>query len=133
MIHYKEGYKYQLSRDYKHQTLVTGHDIDIECMRLEPSGLLTIKHGYAWDGASGPTYDDKTNMRASLVHDALYQLIRLELIEDSWRSHADDLLHDIMIEDGAFGFRADYYRWAVSTFAKPSSRPSAERPELVAP
>lgn len=38
-------------------------------------GLLTIKSGYAWNGCTG-VYDFSNTIEASLVHDALYQLIQ---------------------------------------------------------
>jgi len=73
-----------------------------ECdfLKFDVDGNLTIKVGYAWDGCSGPTHDDKTNMRAGLVHDALYQLMRQGVIERSCQKEADIMLRQIMIEDG---------------------------------
>ncbi len=62
-------YKYQLMRDYKHQTTIRlNHDIKIQgFITLSSSGLLTITKGYAWDGSSGPTTDTKNFMRGSLL------------------------------------------------------------------
>lgn len=45
-------------------------------------GTLTIKKGYRWDGPSTPRDIKKMhNMRASLVHDSLYDLMRLGIIK----------------------------------------------------
>lgn len=77
---------------------------------LGHSGTMNIKADYCWDGASGPTIDTKTSMRASLVHDALYQLMREGLVDDDCREVADDLFEKLCIEDGMNRFRAWYYR-----------------------
>ena len=83
---------------------------------------LDINKGYAWDGPRGPTIDTKTNMRASLVHDALYQLMREGLLPQHYRKAADKELYRIMIEDGACKWRAWYYymgvRWRGAKYAK---------------
>jgi len=84
---------------------------------LRPSGLLHIKSGYAWDGCSGPTWDDDTNMTAGLVHDALYQLIRNDVLpEDPFREMADDMLKKLCLENGMNCMRAWYYHLAVRKF-----------------
>jgi len=76
---------------------------------LFTSGLMFIEPGYAWDGASGPTIDTKSSIRASLVHDALYQLIRQGLLPLSERAAIDRLFHRILKEDKMWKWRA--YAW----------------------
>ncbi len=63
------------------------------------ASVLVVKSRYAWDGASGPTFDTPTNMRASLFHDALCQLIREGLLDGKYRKYADELLRAHMLED----------------------------------
>ena len=58
-------------------------------VHLAGDGQLTIKRGYCWDGASGPTFDTPSTMLASLVHDALYQLMRECLLPQDYRIRAD--------------------------------------------
>lgn len=135
MIRYRCGYKYQLAADYY---LVFPHTpavpIDIPYLSFDVTGLLTIRQGYCWDGPSGPTVDTKTSLRSSLVHDAIYQLIRLELLpEDPWRLWADEALRTLCIEDGMNHVRATVWYRMVRRFAGPASHPSAERPVLLAP
>ena len=132
--YYKAGYKYQLARDYSQYVGVfPDHDIETAYLRLTRSGFLTCKNSYAWDGASGPTWDTPDTIRASLVHDGLYQLIRLGLIPMRWRGRADLLLRDILLADGMHPVRAEIWYMAVSHFAHDAALPEAERPVLEAP
>lgn len=103
-IEYKKGYKYQLSTDYSIQLDIPAEDIHLcslesDYLVLTEEGILTVKSGYAWDGPSGPTYDFDSFMRGSLVHDALYQLMREEVIPASYKKYADKLLKTHCLED----------------------------------
>lgn len=117
---WKDGYKYQLYEDYTITIPIQpgqGEFTSGPFIRLYPTGLLKIKAGYAWDGCSGPTIDDKTNMTAGLVHDALYQLIRNDVLpEVPFRKMADDLLKKLCLENGMGSMRAWYYHLAVRKF-----------------
>jgi hypothetical protein len=134
VVYYKSGYKYQTTRDFHVQLAIRPRTpICTEYLSLDENGLLVIKKGYAWDGASGPTWDTKNSMRGSLVHDAGYQLIRLGLLDPDTKEYFDHLLHDLMVEDGMWDWRANYWRWAVLEFGAGSTRPSAEPQEECAP
>ena len=85
--------------------------------------ILTIKAGYAWDGASGPTVDTKATMYAALVHDALYQLIRLGILTSGSRKAADKLFRRLLKADGMPFFRRWYFYKAVRWFGAGSARP----------
>ena len=133
-VYYKAGYKYQVTRDHTIRIAVRPFaEIDIDFIRLTMDGQLTIRKGYAWDGASGPTWDTRNSMRGSLYHDVGYQLIRLRLIDKAHKGYFDQLLYDVCVEDGMFKFRAAYWKWAVVNFGTGFVRPSAERQEEVAP
>jgi hypothetical protein len=80
---------------------------ELGLIHLSADGVLTIKAGYRWDGASGPTFDTPSTMFASLVHDALYQLMREEAIGQEWRLRADDLLGRIMKS----AYRSQFVWW----------------------
>src|SRR5512139_3132874 len=101
-IYYRSGYKYQLADTYAMKLSVfPPRDISTAFICFDQDGVLTIGEGYAWDGPSGPTIDTHDFMRGSLVHDALYQLIRQKhLPEDPWRLWADEALREICLEDG---------------------------------
>lgn len=78
-ITYDGGYKYQLKETYTEAVEIRpAAPIKSEYVALDPDGNLTIHGGYAWDSPSGPTIDSLNSMRGSLVHDALYQLMRDE-------------------------------------------------------
>jgi len=125
-ITYHSGYHYQLVEDYTVESAITGVDVTIRFLRLMPSGLLTIEAGYAWDGASGPAVDTRTIMRGSLVHDALYQLLREGHLPPSYRLQADRLLYTLCREDGMSWPRAQWVYWGVrwggSLHARASTR-----------
>lgn len=113
MIRYTAGFKYQLLDPYvikvpiKIDEKVETAFLNLEPLKLDPTmSLLNIKAGYAWDGPSGPTIDTHNFMRGSLVHDALYQLMRWELLDKIYRKLADQLLYSICLEDGMSKLRA---------------------------
>jgi len=126
-----KGYKYLLKRDYFHNIGIKGFDVATSYLELSASGLLRIKASYAWDGASGPTFDTKSSMRGSLVHDALYQMIRLKKIPVSYRRLADEILEAICLEDGMWRIRAFLWERGVRRFAGIFARPGSEKPEEI--
>jgi len=79
-------------------------------------GKLSLSKGYAWDGPSGPTFDTANFMTGSLVHDALYQLMKEGLLDLSFRIHADRELRRICLEAGMSRLRAWYVYQAVRIF-----------------
>lgn len=126
-------YKYQLVEDYAVQIELKSKNVATPYIALTPEGLLTIKKSYAWDGPSGPTFDTRNFMRGSLVHDALYQLMREKFLDyKSDREFADDLIRQHCLEDGMSGIRAWYVhkglRWFGEKFARP---PAADKPEEI--
>lgn len=109
-ISYKNGYKFQLSADYVVMTSVSPRKVvRSPYLRLEPTGCLTIMNGYAWDGATWAP-DLRSVVRASLVHDALYQLMRSGKINRLWKDTVDNDFLRIMREDGAGWLARIYYR-----------------------
>jgi hypothetical protein len=121
------NYKYQLVSDYEIYIDIFGYEISFPKKRpyikMDQFGLLTIREGYQWDGPSGPTIDTKTFMRGSLVHDALYQLMRAGQIPRSERHYADKLLKKICRADGMSAFRAWYVFHGVDKFGASSVEP----------
>ncbi len=134
-IAYRAGYKYQLKESYTLRISIKPPiPIDTDYLALTTDGILTIKKGYAWDGPSGPTIDTLNFMRGSLVHDALYQLMRERLLDEgTYREVADRLLQKICEEDGMSSLRAWWVYQAVHFFGEPSADPTNDKPVIKAP
>lgn len=130
MICYKKGYKYQLTRTYIcHVDVYPSRIIKTRFITLDTAGLLTIRWGYAWDGPSGPTFDTKNFIRGSLVHDVLYQLMRIRMLGPWHREAADKELRKICLEDGMSCLRAWYVYHSVREFANPAALPKNKKVE----
>ena len=133
VIKYKDGYKYQLAETYSVKVgIFPPAYIQHEYISLSQHGFLTIRKCYACDGPSGPTFDTKNFMRGSLVHDALYQLIREGLLPLSERENADAELRRICLEDGMSAVRAWWVYQGVRIFGDTAAA-TPEREPITAP
>ena len=86
-------------------------------------GILSVKKGYAWDGASGPIINTRDTLVASLVHNVLYQAMRLNLIKSSKenRKIADKNFFEILKMNGVNSIRRKVWYFAVRLFGKKST------------
>ena len=133
-IKYRSGYKYQLVEECKVKvSVIPKTNIKLDFIELNTEGMLIIKKGYAWDGPSGPTIDTLNFMRGSLVHDALYQLLRNELIDEKWRDEADEELRRICLEDGMSKICARWVYIAVRKWGKVAASPESRKKIHFAP
>ncbi|MCK9281951.1 MAG: hypothetical protein M0P71_15105 [Melioribacteraceae bacterium] len=133
-IKYRKGYKYQLVEDYTCQIgIYPEKDIVTEYIELTVTGKLFIKHGYAWDGTSGPTIDGPTNMRGSLIHDTIYQLLREGLLKPEWRKQADCEFEKACKEDGMCDIRRYIDLKGLRYFAGYAADPRHDRKIYEAP
>jgi hypothetical protein len=126
MITFKKRrkYKYNLQTEYRYQTnIVVDKPVDLGKLEITNDGHLTIREGYAWDGPSGPTIDTKNFMRGSLIHDALYQLMRSTIIDQGQRKRADEILKEICIDAGMSKIRAWWVYLGVRWLGSGSSQP----------
>lgn len=97
MIYYREGYLYQTARPYVISTDVAPPaTIDTEFFTLYANGVLLIKQGYAWDGASYcPEW--LVPPEASCPHDAFCQLMRHGLLPyEVYSAKVHGLLRDMV-------------------------------------
>ena len=122
------NYKYQLVEDFSYRISIEGFEANHPFIKLDKEGNLTVKKSYAWDGASGPTIDTRNAMRASLVHDVLYQLLRLELITQDQVKPADQLFRKMLVEDGMSAFRAWYWYRGLRLANGKAAKPGTQKP-----
>ncbi len=118
MIKYnKKNKRYHLEETVSIQTDLRPGEVRAikDYVMLLPSGLLVVYKGYFWDGATMAP-DFTSVIRASLVHDALYQMIEEGLLPLAARPIADKLLKSVMIEDGAYKIVAEIFYRAVKHF-----------------
>ena len=132
---YRKGYKYQLASDFRIQTEIKPtSDLVTEFIQLSESGMLCVKQGYAWDGPSGPVIDRSENIRGSLVHDALYQLMRWKLLSPrKFRKEADRFFSELCKEDGLSSTLAQGYYRALRLFGFKAAQPSSKKKIYRAP
>lgn len=136
-VYYIDGMKYQTTADFQCNTWIRRPEeegiIKTRHIKMFPNGKLVIKAGYAWDGASGPTKDTKNSMRGSLIHDALYQLMRIGKLNGRYRNEVDELLESFCLKDGMWRWRAWAWYKAVRKFASGSACSDGIRKVKVAP
>ena len=136
-ISYKKDYKYQLVETYTFKIPIKpkeGVSSPSGFIALTANGLLTIKKGYAWDGPSGPAIDTLDFMRGSLVHDALYQLMREKLLDQNTsRKPADQLLQKMCKADGMSAIRAWWVYNILRIAGSFASVSNSHRPIVKAP
>jgi len=119
-------YKYQLTENYFVETNITGFSANNKFIGLNKTGNMVIFQGYSWDGPSGPTIDTEAFIKASLVHDAFYQLFREKKLPLSLRIKADKFLYKECIQYGMWKIRALWVYWAVRIFGKSSAKDSTK-------
>jgi hypothetical protein len=115
--YYKRNYKYQLAeRAIFHTQIYPDKELKTEWITLLPDGTLILEAGYAWDGASGPTIDSDSTMRASAAHDALYQLMKLGLLSLGWFEECNREMVRWLKKDGMWYLRRRAWYRAVQKF-----------------
>jgi hypothetical protein len=118
------GWKYRLVERLERRTEITGRGHYVAPhFSLSSNGTLTLCAGYAWDGATGVP-DTPEIMEASAVHDALYQLMRLGLLDrEQYFEYANQLLFTMCCEKGMKMEDAKRIYWGVKTFGKAATYP----------
>ena len=96
---------------------------------------MIVKNGYAWDGTSGLIIDTDGNLRASLVHDALYQLMRNGKLKPrkKYRDKVDKLFRRMCKDDNVLSPIAQLYYEASKKLGNPSTEPANIKKTYTAP
>ena len=84
---------------------------------------VAVAPGYAWDGPSGPTVDTRNSMRASLVHDVLYQAMREGGLPQEARAWADREFRRMLKAEGMWWPRRWVWWAAVRMLGGGNARP----------
>ena len=114
----RREWKYELCENYRTVTrILPPVDYHTKFISLNTAGVLSIKKGYAWDGPSGPTHDDIQGWLASLIHDALCQLMFEGLLDAKFKKRVDKELVRVAKESGMPYFRRRAWYRAVRWFA----------------
>lgn len=139
---YRSGYKYQLAEEFVAQIdFELGHvhrngliitDIeDVDEFAWVADGLIKVRKGYAWDGATCAP-DWEWVMIPALVHDTLYQLIRENYLPQDRRRDVDVVFLELMVERKPRSVMPYLFYFAVRWFGKKAAMPKSARPVWVA-
>tara|TARA_Y100000034_G_scaffold124075_1_gene171748 strand:- start:538 stop:972 length:435 start_codon:yes stop_codon:yes gene_type:complete len=134
---WKEGYKNQVIEGFIIQTPITPIEtIVTPLITLRHDGRLTIKDFYAWDGASGPTFDKEIDLKLfkikltdttvpTCVHDAFAQLMRTEMLDRKWLPYVNEFFDYQLKKRGMTWLRRRIWRrglWLTDgSFADPEN------------
>lgn len=133
-IKYWKGPKYQLAETYICQTPIVGERIEDDFFTLQEDGTLVVNKGFAWDGASGPTFDSRSSMRPSLIHDVFCVAMRDGRL--SYKEHQDtvnEFFRQQCIEAGMWRWRANLWHAAVEFADAGNPDQGLDREILTAP
>ena len=134
-IKYASGYKYQMLENAVADSGVRPCAlIDHEYFSISVDGVILVKRGYAWDGASSVAIDTPGTIYASVFHDAGYQAIRLGLLDPNWRKSLDKMYEDLCIYGGVGRIRAKYHYLGLRLGGGVyNNLPDSAYPEKIAP
>lgn len=109
-----EGYR--ITKTFYFKSGIIPHmPINDEFSSLDKEGLVTIRKGFCWDGATG-AFDTKDIMLASCIHDAFCNWYNKKLITTENRKAADRLFQKINKEEGMPKPRRNWTYQAVRKF-----------------
>jgi len=97
-VKYKHGFRFYLAEDFSLKIDDLPDENVLPLYKIAMSkGMLTISKGYMWDRG----FRGKEFIRGTLVHEALYQLIRLGYLPYEWRKKSNEIYYSLLVDDGA--------------------------------
>lgn len=123
MKYTKYKYKFKVEENFSIKLPYKIPDFEHQYASSKDS-ILSVKRGYAWDGASGPIINTRDTLVGSLVHDVLYQAMRLNLIKSNKENKktADKIFFEILKMHGVNSIRRKVWYLAVRLFGKKSTK-----------
>jgi len=94
------------------ETGIEGYEFANDVIKLTKKGALSLKKGFRWNGRSGGAIDTVSALRSSAFHDALYELIWLNVLPRQTRVLADRMMRMLDAEDGVNVVR-QWYSYAL--------------------
>ena len=115
--------------------IIPSERLETRFITLDIDGRLFINGGYAWDGPTGVPnmWGTRWLIRPSLIHDALYQLLRYGLLSPEYRKAADVEFLEACYQDAKVDWLGDVAYWFVRKFGKVAADPKSKRKVLTAP
>jgi len=99
-VFYRHRDRYTLAEDYTVVIeLKPPQSLTHQRISLSPEGRLMIKRGYSWQGPQGYTGKIFVQMRASLIHSALNDLLTTGQLEPGDTSSIDDICGKVITSD----------------------------------
>ena len=129
-MRYRKGYKNQLYDEpevFQLKYIFPEQDIITKLGTITTKGVMTVFPWFAWDGASGLTYDTKNVVRGSCGHDFLYELIRFGLLPFHFWKLADKELDQWLKEDGTAAFRRWYWMKGLAIASGDAANPRNQK------
>lgn len=131
-LYYKKlhRYKYVLHKLFRFNCGIKGFTATLPYILLFKDGEVTLKIGYAWNGAN-IVRDTKATIGASLHHDPMFQLLQMGIIPQHYRPQIDQLYIDIALELGMWKIRAAIHLSGLNKFSKYFCRPGSYKPDKI--
>ena len=113
------NHKYRLIDDVCFDAKIEGLSASNGYVTIEPNGMLYISKAFTFDGNStGIDIDNEKNLFPSLIHDALYSLLRNGFLDESYKEVADDIYLKLLEKNGVSKAFVNASRLVLGRFGK---------------